>query len=411
MEYRSLLEQGVARGIITAEQSTALLALVSPDESAARTSREAPRAFNGITIAYGLGALVVLFAFAWFMVDRWRVLGDSGVFGLSVAYGAVFLLVAHVLHREGFSTARGVALLLAVGMAPLAIRALLRWTGIWTPEIELMCNMREHPFGACQGEPLAIEFAAVGAALVALRTMAFSPFMIPIAVVCVTLPERLIREMGPWPDTNGVVMGWRWVIVASVLGTVSYLVEQRRRDEDYAFWLWIATACATLFGGIVVFQLDAALRPWLGPVAILVIMASVYLRRRAVLITGLVGVLGFLSWLANDVFKVTTAFPLVLALLGVAIIIVTVWLQKRFPDVIRRMGGDPSKPPRLPGGVFALIAPAILGFMLMQDATSIDRDRIASQRSHARASTSRNKARRDSIAVERAMRRTPQQRP
>ena len=101
--------------------------------------REAARTFNGIIIAYGVGALVVLFAFGWFMVDRWRVLGDSGVFGLAVAYAAVFLMVAHVLQREGFDTARGVAVLLAVAMAPLAMRALLRWIGVWTPQLAEMC--------------------------------------------------------------------------------------------------------------------------------------------------------------------------------------------------------------------------------------------------------------------------------
>jgi len=405
MDTKSVLDQGVERGIITPEQRTALVALAGVTAPGTGAGPEAPRGFNGVMIAYGVGALVVLFAFAWFMIDRWNVLGDAGLFGLSVAYGAIFLAVAHVLHREGFETARGVATLLAVAMAPLAMRALLRWSGVWTPQLELVCRMPEHPFSACQGEPMAIELAAVVAALVALRQMAFSAFMIPIAVVCVTLPERLLRE---WtPSAGGAVMGWRWVIVASILAAIAYTVDRRQRGEDYASWLWFAAAIATFFGGTMVFQGDSSLRWYLAPVSLLVIVASVYLRRRVLLIVGLAGVMGFLGWLANDVFKVTTAFPLVLALLGVAIIILTVWVQKRFPEVIRRLGGDPTQPPRFPGGVAALLVPAVIGMLLMRDAAAIDRDNAADRRSRVHARASRDRAQRDSIAMERAMRRQP----
>lgn len=408
MDTNSVLDQGVERGIITPEQRTALAALAGTAAPTVVTAREAPRGFNGVMIAYGVGALVVLFAFAWFMIDRWNVLGDAGLFGLCVAYAAVFLGVAHVLHREGFETARGVAMLLAVAMAPLAMRALLRWSGVWTPQLELVCRMPEHPFSACQGEPVAIELAAVVAALVALRQMAFSSFVIPIAVVCVTLPERLIREWTPSAGgMDGAVMGWRWVIVASVLSSIAYTVDRRQRGEDYAVYFWLATAIATFFGGLMVFQFDSSLRWYLAPVSLLVIVASVYLRRRVLLIVGLVGVMGFLGWLANDVFKVTTAFPLVLALLGVAIIILTVWVQKRFPEVIRRLGGDPTQPPRFPGGVAALLVPAVIGMLLMRDAAAIDRENAADRRSRAHARASRDRARRDSIATERAMRGQP----
>jgi hypothetical protein len=397
MTIQSLLDSGVDRGIITPDQRTALLALAGAAEPQAGDRGEAARAFNGITIAYGIGALVVLFAFGWFMVDRWKVLGDGGVLALTVAYAGIFLTVAHFLKREGFHTARGVATLLAVGMAPLAMYALLRWTGIWTPELEALCRQRVHPFAVCQGQPLAIELAAVAAALVAMRAMAFAPFMIPIAVVGVTLPERFLREWGPGPGIDGLAMGWRWIIIASVLAAVAYTVDQRRRGEDYGFWLWISVAVAAWFGCLMVFQADHSLRWYLAPASLLVITASVILRRRVLLVVGLFGVFGFLAWLAFDVFKLTTAFPLVLATIGVSIIILTVWVQKRFPEAIQRMGGDPTKPARFPGGVLALLAPALLGLVLMQDAARLDRETAADRRSANRAREARHRIERDSV--------------
>ncbi|MHB0961689.1 MAG: hypothetical protein ACYC5V_00635 [Gemmatimonadaceae bacterium] len=397
MTIAALLDTGVDKGIITADQRTALLALAGAAEPQTGERREAERAFNGITIAYGIGAIVVLFAFGWFMVDRWKVLGDSGVFALSVAYAGIFLVVAHFLKREGFETARGVATLLAVAMAPLAMYALLRWTGVWTSDLEGLCRQREHPFAVCQGQPLAIELAAVAAALLAMRTMAFAPFMVPIAVVGVTLPERLLREWAPGLGYDGAGMGWRWVIVASLLAAVAYTVDRRRRGEDYGYWLWISVAVAAWFGCFMLFQVDRSLRWYLAPTSLLVITASVLLRRRVLLVVGLFGLFGFLAWLAFDVFKLTTAFPLVLATIGVSIIVLTVWVQKRFPEAIQRMGGDPSKPAHFPGGAVALLAPALLGLVLMQDAARLDREKAADRRSASRARSAHQRFQRDSI--------------
>ncbi len=397
MTIQSLLDTGVEKGIITPDQRSALLALAGAAEPQSGERGEAERAFNGITIAYGIGAIVVLFAFWWFMVDRWNALGKGGVFALSVAYAGIFLIVAHFLKREGFHTARGVATLLAVGMAPLAMYALLGWTGVFTPELERLCRQRFHPFAVCQGQPLAIELAAVAAALLAMRRMSFAPFIIPIAVVGISLPDRLLREWAAGAGVETAGMGWRWVVIASAMAAVAYTVDRRRRDEDYGYWLWISSAMAAWFGCFMLFQADHSLRWYLGPASLLMITASVLLRRRVLLIVGLFGVFGFLAWLAFDVFKLTTAFPLVLATIGVSIIILTVWVQKRFPEAIQRMGGDPSQPARFPGGVLALLAPALLGLVLMQDAARLDREAAADQRSANRARVARQRNRRDSV--------------
>ena len=394
MNSRDLLNAGVEKGIISAGQRDALLALGSGEG----TGAEAGRALNGVTIAYGVGALVVLFAFGWFLADRWKVLGPSGVFGVTIAYAAVFLVVSHITRREGFPVAHGVATLLAVAMVPLATWALMQWTGIWSPEYHRLCGLRVVPFGYCQGEPLAIELSAVAAALIALRRVKFPPLTIPIAVVSVSMPERFIREWSA-ASYNGVTMGWRWVIVASLVATAAYVIDRRMRDDDYGVWFWVAASFTTLVGTVSVLGGDAYLRWYLGPVSLVVLVASVYLRRRVLLALGIAGVFGYLAWLASDVFKLTLAFPLLLAVLGVAIIIVTVWLQRRFPEIVRRVGGDPSKPPTLPGGVLTLLAPALIGFLMMGDATRMDRENAADRRSRAHAGASRNRAQRDSVVA------------
>ncbi|MHB1312800.1 MAG: DUF2157 domain-containing protein [Gemmatimonadaceae bacterium] len=399
MNSRALLDAGVEKGIISAGQRDALLGLAGREGKAA----EAGRALNGVTIAYGVGALVVLFAFGWFLADRWKVLGPSGIFGVACAYAAVFLAVAYMTKREGFPVAHGVATLLTVAMVPLATWALLQWTGVWSAEYHRVCGLRLPPFGFCQGEPLAVELSAILAALVALRRVPFPPLTIPIAVVSVSMPERFIRE---WTAVgySGVSMGWRWVIVASLVATAAYVIDRRMRDDDYGLWFWVASSFATLVGTIAVLGGDAYLRWYLGPVSLVVLVASVYLRRRILLALGIAGVFGYLAWLASDVFKLTLAFPLLLAVLGVAIIIVTVWLQRRFPEIVRRVGGDPSLAPSLPGGVFTLLAPALIGLLMMGDAARMDREHAANQRSRSRAGAARNRVQQDSVVAARRAR-------
>ena len=74
------------------------------------------------------------------------------------------------------------------------------------------------------------------------------------------------------------------------------------------------------------------------PASLVVLAGAVILRRRVLAVLGIIALFGYLAWLANDVFKLTLAFPVLLAALGVAIIIVTVWLQRRFPQIVRRLG-------------------------------------------------------------------------
>ena len=108
----------MARGIISAEQRDALLAL---DAGAMEeTPAEARRGLNSVTVAYGLGGAAVVFAFGWFVADRWEVLGPAGVLAVSALYALLFSFTARYLGRLGFETAASVAALVAVATAPLA---------------------------------------------------------------------------------------------------------------------------------------------------------------------------------------------------------------------------------------------------------------------------------------------------
>src|SRR5215213_3287423 len=75
-----LLRRALARRIITRAQYDAILALDPGADATVPDDRpEVARGFNWTSVAYVLGAMVVVFAFGWFLVDQWDSLGAAGV--------------------------------------------------------------------------------------------------------------------------------------------------------------------------------------------------------------------------------------------------------------------------------------------------------------------------------------------
>src|SRR5688572_1923229 len=118
-----LTDAALERGIIDASQRDRLhtlareLATPAPPEPAART--EARGNFNVITVAYTVGALLVLFALGWFLVDRWDRLGPAGVLAVGALYAVAFAAAGVALRSRGFPIAGGLAVVLAVMMTPV----------------------------------------------------------------------------------------------------------------------------------------------------------------------------------------------------------------------------------------------------------------------------------------------------
>ena len=57
----------------------------------------------------------------------------------------------------------------------------------------------------------------------------------------------------------------------------------------------------------------------------------------------MVGFFGYLVYLADEVFRNSGAFPIVLAGLGILTIVGTVWVQRRYPVLVRRFGAPEGR--------------------------------------------------------------------
>lgn len=356
-----LLERGVHEGIITQAQRDGLLALAAATGAQAGATASPPptpaeRApgLNAVTVAYGIGAMLVLFACGWFLVDRWAKLGAWGVLAVVAAYALILLLATRWLLSHRFRLAADIATMLAVSLAPLAGWSVLSMTGRWPLPSPSDPLWHHQVWMAWQW--LILDLSLLLAALLVLRTRRIVTLTWPIAVALwatwLHVGQILRGEDGP--------LGFdRWLMLANGLALllVAERVERWQRNVgrarvaaggaptprtvmgDFANAFWVTGLLATAVAYMALW-LRADNEPWrhLLPLFSLGLVAlSLYLGRRIVLLFGVAGLLGYLAFLAEDVFKDFVSFPILLAGFGILLILATVWTQTRFPALVERI--------------------------------------------------------------------------
>lgn len=360
------LDTAVEQGIITPAQAVAIRALPHHGGIAAAH------------IAYAIGAIIVVVAMGWFLGDRWEWLGSGGVLAVVAVYATLFLFAARVLRREGYPTPAGLAVLLAVLLTPIAVVALNDLLG-WFPEMGLRTRACRFPgalFWDCRGLEVVAELATAAAALIALRRVRFSLLVVPLIVIFLRGLLHLADAMSP-VNVNDAIAGWLWVIGASVLATVAYLADRRQvGDADFAFWLHIGAGIAAFIASMLLVEVYDFYRHLLVPGAFVAFAAALTMRRTSWVIVGMAWFTWYLGWLAGEVFRDTPVFPIVLAALGIAVIVATVWVQRNAERLTRRFGvvSDDGRP-RFPGGVPLLLAPMLVAALMLPDGVRADRQR------------------------------------
>jgi len=411
-----LIDVALDRGIIDAAQRDELAALSAELDAARDQSRdaaddgtpspEARRGFNAITVAYSLGALLVLFALAWFLVERWRVLGPFGVLVVALLYAAAFAVVGSQLRRRGFDVAGGLAIVLAVTMTPVWAWAVLRLTGAMPdPARSTDPLSRYDPYVASR--LIVLDLATIGVALAALRRVRFSVLAAPIAVALVALLLHLGQALGD-PRLSWYIGPYYECVVACAMIALAYAVERRQPpDEDYAFWVYLAGLVMLFVAYFGVWSYIGRWRHALPLVAVALVTASLYLRRRTLLVAGGIAAFGYLGYLAFDVFRRVVALPIALATLGLLVIASTVWMQRRFPRLVARVSReDASGVKTLPGGALAVLGPLVIALTTMVFAS-----REAEERTIDREWRNEFYARRARDQMREVRKRTPPARP
>jgi hypothetical protein len=319
--YKEDFLWAASQGLITPEQADALWEALSN-----RTS-DRPQ-FNFANVAFYFGALIVISAMSWFMTLAWESFGGGGIFILSSIYALCFVLAGRTLwFQQNMKVPGGLLFTIAVCITPLAIYGLQRWAGIW-PQGDPGAYRDYHIW--VKGSWFLMELGTILAGSIALKFVRFPFLTAPIAFtlwyMSMDLTPLLFGQTEfTWEQRLLVSM---WFGIATLV--VAYLVDirTRRRDGDFAFWLYFFGLLSFWFG-LTLMRGDDELQRFIYCLINLGLMLlSVLLKRRVFMVFGAMGVFWYLSYLAYTIFKDSVLFPFALTVVGISIIYLGVLYQR-----------------------------------------------------------------------------------
>ncbi|MHC6223674.1 DUF2157 domain-containing protein [Pseudomonas sp. X10] len=312
------LARAVSAGVLQPGQDQALLVFL-------RQQPTSQGSFQLAHVAFYFGAMLIMAAMGWLLTEAWMSIGDPALLVIALLYIGLLTLAALSLQRRGQTIAAGVLAAVAVSIVPLAVFAIERLTGLW-PLDDAQADYHQY-YAYVQGGWLLMEAATVIAGLLMLRLVPFPFIVMPIAValwfMSMDLSEWFHGSEFTWAQRRTVSL---WFGLGLLL--VFLLVDGRTR-KDYAFWGYLAGLLA-FWGALSQMESGSELGKAFYCLINLGLMAlAVLLRRPLFMVFGAMGVAAYLGYLSYEVFADSLLFPLVLTVIGLAVIALGLFYQKR----------------------------------------------------------------------------------
>ena len=310
-------------------------ALVAEPKSPAPEQR---RGLNLVTVAYYFGAMLMISACAWFLGDKWETLGSPGVFITVLIYMLVTGKLGWWLRGKGYAVGGGLLITVSVCLTPLLTFTVQDMLGLWPAERPGDYNQY---YPKIHGSWIVMELATIAVAALALRYVRFGFLTAPIAFSFWFFSMDVAELMWRDPDPGWERRKWVSVVVGLLTMLVGYGLDRtlhkrgEGRSEDFAFWCYLFGLFA-FWGGLTAMDGGSEInRALYALINVALIAVAVKLRRATFLVFGALGVHIYLGHLAYVVFKDSFFFPFALALLGLSLILVTVWAQRRMHGLLR----------------------------------------------------------------------------
>ncbi len=320
------LTRAVQAGVLQPGQDQALLAFL-------RQQPQTRASLQLAHVAFYFGSLLIIGAMGWLLTEAWMRVGDWALLCISASYLLLFTLCGHQLWQRGQPIPGGLLGAVAVSLTPLLVFATQRMLGLWPLDDEQGAYRDYYLY--VQGGWLAMELATVLVGVLMLRLLPFPFIVMPIALalwfMSMDLTELAYGEGFDWAER-------RWVSLwfGLLLLLVSLWIDGRSQ-RDFAFWGYLAGLLA-FWGGLSLMDSGSELGKALYCLINLGLIAlAVLLRRPVFMVFGALGVAGYLGYLAERVFQDSLLFPLVLSLLGLAVIGLGLLYQKHQEDLSRQL--------------------------------------------------------------------------
>ena len=341
------IDRAVRDGVISLEDGERLLKWgysqrFEPFPDTPDRPAEQAKGFNLVTVAYYFGAMLMIGGCAWFLGDKWDVLGTGGVLGTALIYATVAASLGLWLRTKGFVVGGGLLVTVAVTLVPLIVYSIQKLFGIWPADDP---GGYENYYAWINGSWIVVELATITVAAIALYFVRFGFLTAPLAFsfwfLSMDVAGLIFREA----SLTGEKRQWISVVVGLITLFVGYALDkafgepEKLKSQDYAFWCYLFGTMA-FWGGLTSMHGDSELsKAGYAFVNLCLIGVAIALRRTVFLVFGAIGVHIYLGHLAYRVFQDSFFFPFVIAFLGLSLILVTVlaqrYLVKRAEGMVR----------------------------------------------------------------------------
>jgi hypothetical protein len=327
------LEAAVAAGVIDAATGDRLAAFLATRKNAASPPAPPPRKFDVTHVLYYAGALLVMSAMGLFSNAAFNALGGYALTATALIYAAGFgALGAYLWRKPDLRTPAGLSIAVAVAMTPLAIYGVQDALDIWAWDKPK--DYRSF-FPLINASWVYMEAGTIVVALLALRFFPF-PFIVMVAAVALwfmsmDLAALLAKLYAPsdwlsdWELRRRVSL---YFGVAMIL--VAWAIDLKRPAAgDFGFWVHLFGAL-TFWGAISASDEAAEIgKAMYCALNVALIFFALFLNRRIYAVLGTIGVAGYLGYLAFDVFNDVLAFSFVVSLIGLGVIFVGIFYQRK----------------------------------------------------------------------------------
>jgi len=326
-----LLKQALAKGIINQSQYHEIISLApdNPDEY----KSEPKRGLNPIMTLYYFGALIIIFAFTYFLSTQWKALSAPTILSIALTFQIIcFALGAYLRNKLGYKISGGLLSTVAMAITPLTAYSLLKIFGFWPEAPNTYSNQYSDYWRVIKGNWVWIEAITLIVSLIGLYLIRFSFIAIVIGhtawFLSMDLAELILRQ--PHQNNYHLTMEtrqWVSILIGAIMIGIGRLLNKKTK-EDYSLWLFI-------FGGLI-FTTSTSLYCLRSPLSafcyalihLILVITSILWQRKSLMVFGALGIYIYLGHLAWNTFKHSLLFPMALALLGLLMILLTVAFQQ-----------------------------------------------------------------------------------
>jgi hypothetical protein len=296
-------------------------------------------------VLYYLGGLIAIGGMSFYVTLGWQRLNGAQIFFIAAAYALGGLFLTHYfLERKKLAIPAGLTGAFVVALTPLAVYGLQLWSGWW----DLQQPYRAyHTLVDSRWIVMELATLAAGAAMLWRYRLPF--LLMPIA------GTLWYMSMDLAPLLHGYLYGadttapgwvgalWRLRQLVSVgfgllVILVAVLVDMRSDGKrDFAFWLYLA-GVAAFWGGLSTMDSGSEFGKIIYcAINVAMLFIGAVLSRRVFAVFGALGIAGYLGYLASRVFAQSLLFPIVLTLIGLAVVLLGVLWQRHEQDITRRL--------------------------------------------------------------------------